>query len=82
MNNYSDLRLLLKVTLSEGFRISKISDNQSINNINYFSKLPVNLSILIYTATNLSYTALVNGFLLQNIAFIFIILMLIITVFL
>jgi hypothetical protein len=51
----------------------------TINSINYFSKLPVNLSILIYTATNLSYTALVNGFLLQNIAFIFIILMLIIT---
>ena len=51
----------------------------TIKNINYFSKLPVNLSILIYTATNLSYTALVNGFLLQNIAFIFIILMLIIT---
>jgi uncharacterized membrane protein YagU involved in acid resistance len=43
----------------------------------FFSKIPINTTILIYTATNLLYTALVHDFVLQNAAFFVIITLLI-----
>lgn len=49
----------------------------TINKMTFFSKIPINTTILIYTATNLLYTALVHDFVLQNAAFFVIITLLI-----
>ena len=42
------------------------------NKQNDFSKIPINTTILMYTATNLLYTALVHDFILQNLHFCYI----------
>lgn len=48
----------------------------TINNMSTYSNLPLNSTILFYTATNLLYTALLNNFVLQNFAFIMFIILL------
>ncbi len=49
----------------------------TINSMSTFSNLPLNSTILSYTATNLLYTALLNSFVLQNFGFIIFIIILI-----